>query len=194
MASDNANETQESLHVAYLGRCEFEEGKAFRGGILLVDGRGTPLEFRCTSPIRPNPVQRMLYGDSLEPYMLAELMAKPLLQNVSQSYDIVLVDDVLFLNMRQRCECPVLFVRRQGVTVSGVGAQDAQAISGSLIDSPSGRFDPVVVQPSSEHPQDRDSALPRLERLFAVFDVLEPFERVQRALEKVHEQKALDQT
>lgn len=30
------------------------------GGLLVTDKRGKPLEFRCTSPIRPNQVQRIL--------------------------------------------------------------------------------------------------------------------------------------
>lgn len=191
MTDDSVDLPSTNDHIAYLSRGEFEDGKAHRGGILIVDGHGRPLEFRCTSPIRPNPVQRTLYGGSLEPYMLVELIGKPLLSNVRESFTILVVDEPAFLNLREHCDQPMLFVRRQGVELRGeAGGSDAGA--SVLVDSPSGRFDPVVAQAFRKYAGDAASALPILERASDHFDPLEPFDRILQALKKVHEEKELD--
>jgi len=167
------------IRIAYLSRGVFEEGKAYRAGALVVNGQGRPMEFRCTSPIRPNPVQRTLYGGSLEPYMMVELMGKSLLRNA-------------FLNLREHCDHPMLFVCRQGIDLSGqtAGGEGGASV---LVDSPSGRFDPIVAQAFRKYGGDAHEAFPILEKASDHFDPLEPFERILRALEKVHEEKALDQ-
>lgn len=188
--SDDSRPTD--IRIGYLSRGVFEEGKAYRAGALVVDGQGKPLEFRCTSPIRPNSVQETLYGDSLEPYMMVELMGKPLLSHLRESFNILVVGEPGFLNLRDHCDHPMLFLRRQGTEfVAETPGSDAGGPS--LVDSPSGRFDPVVAEAFRKYAGDKAKALPMLERASTHFDPLEPFERILRALEKVHEEKALDQ-
>lgn len=181
----------DDLHIAYLARGEFEDGKASRGGILIVDARGLPLEFRCTSPIRPNPVQRITYGDSLIPYIAVELIAKPLLRGVRESFGLILVNDPSFLNLREHFEYPTVYVRRQGDDLGGAGHEVEQE-SGVLLDPDAGRFDPVVIETFRQHKADTQAAHPALERVGQHLDILEPFERIKRALDKVHEEKTLD--
>ena len=36
------------------------------------------MEFRCTAPVRPNPLQRTLYGRTLLPHIAVELIGAPL--------------------------------------------------------------------------------------------------------------------
>ena len=177
--------------IAYLARSSFEDGRAYRGGALVLDGDGKPLEFRCTSPIRPNPVQRTLYGASLEPYMLVQLIGKPLLSSLRESFLLVLVNEPAFLNLRAHTTQPVLFVRRQGIALDGTTARPEQGTS-LLVDSPTDVFDPVVVEAFREHAADREQARPLLESISARYDPLEPFERVLRALQKVHDEKTVD--
>ena len=58
-----------SLRLGFLGLMDFAKGDVFRGGILIVDSNGKPVEFRCTSTVKPNALQRALYGDSLMPHL-----------------------------------------------------------------------------------------------------------------------------
>ena len=75
----NGNETvDQKTRLAFLGYSEFDKG--YRGGILVTDEWGKPLEFRCTSPVHPNPVQRTLYGQTLLPHIAVELIGAPLLR------------------------------------------------------------------------------------------------------------------
>ena len=194
MEKDSEDRTPKDVRIAYLSKAEFDsdEGKSYRGGALVVDAHGTPLEFRCTSPIRPNAVQRTLYGSSLDPFMLVQLMAKPLLASLREEFHVLLVDDRWFLNVRDENDTPALFVRRHGTDVTGEGSGDQDKRS-ALIDSPSGRFAPVVAETFHKNREDTNSVSSVLQDASAHIDLLEPFQRIQRALEKVHEEKAVDQ-
>lgn len=191
MAESNSDNKITQTHVAYLSRGEFDDAKVYRGGILVVDRQGGPLEFRCTSPIRPNPVQRMLYGESLEPYMLIELMGRSLLKSLRESFDVLLVNEDYFLNLREHCKRPMAFIRRQGAElVAGSATGDQQ--NSKLVDSPSGKFDPIVAVVPHNHQEDATVINSLLVEISVRFDPLEPFERVQNALAKVHEQQAVE--
>lgn len=189
---DNYSEpsSPDDFKLAYLSRCSFEEGKTYRGGVLIIDRRGTPLEFRCTSAIRPNPVQRTLYGDSLDPYMQIELVGKPLLGAIREAFDMLVVDDPCLLDLRKECGRAVVYVRRQGEEFGRHSAREGARAG--LVDSPAGRFDPVVVEAAPDTAEDVSSAMTLFEKVASTFDPLEPFQRIQRALDKVHEQKTLD--
>lgn len=132
----------------------------------------------------------MLYGGALDPYVLVELFGRPLLKGLDQAFTLVLVNDRWFLNLRERIEKPVLFLRRQGAELASGTAQTLP--SDDIISSPSGRFDPIVPETSSQHSADHESSLSSLQLMATYLDLLEPFDRVARAVTKVHEEKALD--
>jgi hypothetical protein len=69
----------EGLRIAFLSYVETEKGLAGRGAALVTDHVTKPLEFRCTSPIKPNPVQRTLYGETLRSYIAIDLVGQPLI-------------------------------------------------------------------------------------------------------------------
>lgn len=45
---------EQLINLSFVVLGEVEDG-VLRGGILVTDSRGKPVEFRCTSPIRPLP-------------------------------------------------------------------------------------------------------------------------------------------
>lgn len=183
--------TPDATRFAYVGSESFEDGDAIRGGILIIDSRGIPHEFRCTSPVRPNAVQRITYGHSLEPFILVELIGTPLIKGCQERPDVVLFDECEFLGVRNELDMPVAYLRKQGSELSG--HTDSSTTTSKLIDSPSGDFDPVVVETYKEYEHEAQSIVELLQQLATHIDVLEPFERLKRALAKVHEEKALDQ-
>src|SRR3990172_5492533 len=124
---------------------DYERG--YRGGLLVTDSRGKPLEFRCTSPIRPNQVQRILYGRTLMPYLAVQLIGVPLLSSVAEKPNIIVVNFDVFLDLREFVQQPVLFVRRQGETFgSTTGTENRPVHQPVLIECEGARFDPIVVE------------------------------------------------
>lgn len=71
------------MTIAYLDSRKIE-GK-FIGGLLSVDERGIPVEFKYTDPVVPNELQKILYGSSIDTYLKGELIAKTLLKKMEKN-------------------------------------------------------------------------------------------------------------
>jgi hypothetical protein len=88
-------------YIAFVSLAEVEDG-VMRGGILVTDSNGKPVEFRCTSSIHPNSVQRTLYGSTLMPHIAVETSWRAASSGVQASPDVVLVQQEEFLALRRR--------------------------------------------------------------------------------------------
>lgn len=170
---------------AFIALTELEKD-VFRGGVLVTDAQGKPLEFRCTSAIQPTAVQKTLYGDTLKAHMAVELTARPLLKVVKEKYDAVFVAQDEFIELRKSIEKPLLVVLKQGSTLA-TQQESGNPAKSELLSSPSGKFEPVTLTCHWQHTSDIDSALPDLGNLFSRFDLIEPFARIGNALKLLHE-------
>ncbi|MCC6493415.1 MAG: hypothetical protein IT424_10370 [Pirellulales bacterium] len=63
------------------------------GGYLAVSSRGRPLEFRCTTPVQATRAQEILYGPTLRPYLLAEVIGPALLNGAELPVAMLLTDE-----------------------------------------------------------------------------------------------------
>ena len=187
----NENETvDQKTRLAFLGYSEFDKG--YRGGILVTDEWGKPLEFRCTSPVHPNPVQRTLYGETLLPHIAVELIGAPLLRTVEQKPEAVIIHDEIFFDVRRHSEVAVIRLRRQGEEVTVRDSNGTAKATPIVMDSPSGKFEPIVIEAHREFSHDSAAYGERLIELFGRWDLIEPFDRLTKALEYVHQQKVLE--
>src|SRR3990172_13235474 len=84
----------------------FDNGTAIRGGVIITDGETKPYEFRCTSPIRPTALQRVLYGDTLDEHIHIELVGIPLLKAAKEEPSLVIVRKPVLLNVRPKVSVP----------------------------------------------------------------------------------------
>jgi hypothetical protein len=182
---------EELNNLAFVTLEEVEDG-ILRGGILVTDAHGKPLEFRCTSPIRPNAVQRTLYGNTLMPHIAVELVGKPLVQAVQTSPDVVLVQQEEFLSLRTSCEKPLLLTRRQGEDMQ-LTYESSKSQPEELLSSHSGKFAPVIITCHWDYPDDIVQCKDGLGWMFSNCDLLEPFGRVKTALATLHEQGVLSE-
>ena len=60
--------SQQPLPIGFLSVLDDEELGAI-GGYLVLSRNGRPLEFHCTSPVRANRAQQILYGPTLQPFL-----------------------------------------------------------------------------------------------------------------------------
>lgn len=141
------------------------------GGILIVDESGIPYEFKYTDPIVPTPLQKILYGKSLESYLNTEVIAKSLLKKIENKPEVVFVDNSVLTSISEN----VFFA--------------IQTVSSSEIDQPSSDecvipFGAGAVRISSSKEITKEK-LERLRQLVDETDILEPFQRLQKALEYI---------
>lgn len=177
------------LKLSFLSYKEFDEGKAYRSAVLVTDALGKPLEFRTTSPVRPNPFQKVLYGKRLLPHILTNVMGAPLLRSIKENPSIILVQSRYFLSLRKLIEQPVICVRRQGETTSEEGGL-VESKNPILINSE--EFQPVVIESHPQYPEESKNWHEKLRGVFQGMDLLEPFERITKALEELDKRKALE--
>jgi hypothetical protein len=190
MENETATAKQPGKRIAFLGYTEFDNGASYRGAILITDDWGKPLEFRCTAPVKPNAVQRTLYGQTLLPHVLVELIGAPLLQAVQERPEIIVVQESLFFDVRHKTETPVVRLRRQGTDVK-LSGEDGEKVKPVVMASESGKFDPIIVEAHWQFTGDLDYSREKLHELFGRWDLVEPFERLTKGLEYVHQQKVL---
>jgi hypothetical protein len=187
---NEAEKVSQPRKIAFLGYMELDSGASYRGAVLITDDWGKPLEFRCTAPVKPNAVQRTLYGQTLLPHILVELIGAPLLQAVQESPEIIIIQDYLFFDLRHKTNTPIVRLQRQGAEVK-LSAEDGQKAKQGVVASESGKFDPIIMEVHWQFTGDMDCSRERLREMFGRWDLVEPFDRLAKGLEYVHQQKVL---
>jgi len=171
--------------IGYLSLCEISPG-IHRGGLLLVDLRGRPVDFRCTSAIRPNSIQKILYGGTLSSHLAVNMCGLPLLKAAGKPMTTLLVMSPMLFGVRTESNQPVLWARRQ----SDLVAQGAAGLCGEaneILGSEAGTFDTVVVSGHRDYTNDLAEGVTHLRTLSSVIDPLEPFDRISAALKLVQD-------
>jgi hypothetical protein len=88
--------------------------KGFVGGLLVTNRFGRPLEFQCTAPVKANRTQEILYGATLKPYLLAELIGRTLVDKVAVKPHVVLTEHADLLDLREHVSIPVACLEAAG--------------------------------------------------------------------------------
>jgi len=143
------------------------DGRGHVGGLLVTNHTGRPLEFQCTTPVKPDRTQEILYGQSLRPWLLGELIGGTLLNRVSIKPDLVVVCDHEMLELRNHTRTPV-----------------------ACLDKSSSEFETTVVQSiggrqlrfHDEHADDSAFVESRAHLVPDQADLEEPLGRVREAL------------
>jgi hypothetical protein len=172
------------------------------GGYLVLNGCGRPLEFHCTSPIKPNRAQQILYGPTLEPFLYGEQIGQTLVAKAKAETLVVCTDRVPVLAVRPHIVSPVALVV-VSPCLSDSSASDVQAavpITTRRTDSAHPISPPLLhfrvgcneLAVPDDCEQDRQLILERIGRLADSFDLAEPFQRIREAIEEA--QRAVRQS
>ncbi|MDR1141839.1 MAG: hypothetical protein LBL62_09115 [Planctomycetaceae bacterium] len=84
------------------------------GGYLILNQAGRPLEFHCTTPLKPNRTQEILYGNTLEPFLYGEQIAKTLLIRSKVPVSYIFTNTSAVLAVQEHIETPVFYVFETG--------------------------------------------------------------------------------
>jgi len=175
------------INISFLDTREFDQGKTIRGAALVTDVKTEPLEFRCTSAIRPTQLQRILWGNRLTGYIAAQLVGEMLFKAVRNTSTLIVVRKPEFVELRPLIEIPLVQILRNEelAKASPLTLSDAQD---DVVQSAGGQFEPLVLKVHRPHSDDLQAAREILGECFRSFNVLEPFERMDNALSMIHDQ------
>ncbi len=145
------------------------DANGYLGGYLVVNGWGRPLEFRLTSAVQPNRVQQILYGETLGPYVCADLIGKTLVDRAGIPVQLVVTDREEVLDLRLKLDAPVVWLAPPDADGAGIEVRPKAPGRGALFCHP--RFD-----------ADAEAVRGLLGRLDDAFDLAEPFQRIREAI------------
>ena len=161
-----AKTDQERFHLGFLWVAETNLG--FVGGLLVTNHRGRPLEFQCTTPVKANRTQEILYGNSLKPFLFGELIGKTLCERISVHPDLIVVQQDELMELRGHQKAPVVYLLPED-------CRDLPDEDRVQIGNQSVRFNP-------EFPEDVEQIRERARLISGDADLEEPLERVREAL------------
>ncbi len=161
----SVKDAQDQFRLGFLAAVEDAE-RGVVGGLLVTNRFGRPLEFQCTTPVKPNRTQQILYGPTLRPYLLAEVIGRTLLDKVSVKPHLVLIEADELLDLRTHVDMPVAsFVAKP--------AKDDESIL---------RVGQQWLAFHAEYAVDRTAVQKRASQVPDTADLKEPFERIREAL------------
>ena len=174
------NGKQDQLRLGFLTAIEVPD-KGFVGGLLVTNQCGRPLEFQCTVPVRPNATQEILYGPTLIPFILGELIGGTLVEKAGVKPHVILTDREQILELRNQVEQPVALIEPQKDPSDSTGVES----------TPSLKLGRQIVRFHPAHDRDREAISGRARQIPADADLREPFDRVREALQETLKSGAL---
>ncbi|MEZ6090130.1 MAG: hypothetical protein R3C05_19300 [Pirellulaceae bacterium] len=139
-----------------------DEVAGWMGGYLVLNMNGRPLEFHCSLPLRPTRTQQILYGPSLESYLVGDLIGRAVLGRAKLKTDIVLVEHPEALGLAKTLDIPMVC---------------SQVPSRSQIDD----LVDIDGKQALAAPGCRSEVIALLQQLPAALDLSEPFDRIREA-------------
>ncbi len=166
MAADGSSK---ELKLGFLTTIECTDG-ALIGGLLVTNHFGRPLEFQCTTPVKPNRTQEVLYGPTLGPFLVGEVIGQTLVEKMNVKPDLILVEQDQAMELQKHISIPVAILS----DVEQILDENASFII-EQVGKNSLRFD-------AGHQAGRVAIENTSKKIPGDADLGEPFERVREAL------------
>lgn len=161
----------DKLKLGFIAAVEVE-GRGHVGGLLVTNHNGRPLEFQCTTPVKPDRTQEILYGKMLRPWLLGELIGKTLMDRVSIKPDMIFTSDPDILELRNHVKTPVACTSEESANVDA-----ARALTSASKDMGGRRL-----RFHDAHQGDGEFVNKQIHLIPGQADLEEPLERVHEAL------------
>jgi hypothetical protein len=164
-----------------------EKDNYFRGAALVTDSRGIPTDFRYTEPVRPTKLERILYGGALDIYLREEVILDNLIEAVETRPMLWLVSTAdLMAPVQKLSKLPAMLLEpsnRSPLDASGMYEPTAeQCVFIFQADNISA---PLRLTVQEENIQSVAQFVQTLASAAEGMDLLEPFGRIDKALEAV---------
>ena len=151
------NNLNENFKVGYLIVDEIGDNNELAGSLLLVDCNGYPKEIKCTETVKTSTIQKIAYGIMLRAGVMIDQIALPLVKELEEVPDIILVNDKKLLNIQKKTNIKIAMLDGE------------EGSNGSLI--------------FSNNDNENDEVAEVFNASFLLEDKAEPFERVYKALD-----------
>jgi hypothetical protein len=163
-------QSSNAQNFGFLSTLESPEYGYF-GGYLIVSLLGRPVEFHCTAPVRPSRAQKILYGPTLQPYLIGEQIGGALLKAAKVCPRLILVDAAAMLVARSVAASPM------AVVIASTGPVDREYRSNAPVVA--GGYELILPHGFENEAQ---AVTELASRLSQHVDLAEPFGRIHEAI------------
>ena len=156
-----------------------------RGGALVTDIKGFPLDFARTDPLRPEHLARILYGDSFGKYAKEKLVLESLLDSMEIEPQIwICNDDDLLTPLKNNSRIlTVLLEESPHVPLDAAGHIEATTDPGVFLIQAAMNGNPLRAEfPDNTRPEEVQMTANILAEAAMSMNILEPFTRLEKAL------------
>ena len=89
----------------------------------MLNSLGRPLEFHCTTPVKPSRAHEILYGHTLKSHLFGERLCQALIEKATRRPDLILtdLDDVMSLTPPAGSQLAQLVRIEEGGGTNSVG-------------------------------------------------------------------------
>lgn len=143
---------------------------AYIGGFLVLNAMGRPLEFHCTEAVKPTRAQEILYGNTLQPFVYVDQIGKALINASKIKPTIMFVDSIEALEIRGQTDALVFSIRPRT-------QEKAPDASGLVIGN-------LELMPWNRKQIDIETLSDKQRGIIDDWDLLEPFQRIQNAIQE----------
>jgi hypothetical protein len=178
----SANGKQDQFRLGFLTALEVPE-QGHVGGLLITNRHGRPLEFQCTAPVKPNRTQQILYGPTLEAFLLGELIGKALVEKSGVKPHLILTERAEILELRNHIPVPVACLEPHAPPPVPAPSEAQSDTPVAVEEIPlTLRIGRQWVRFHASHAEDRPAVEKESAQVSRDSDLREPFERVREAL------------
>ncbi len=168
------------MHFAYIEFVETKQGH--RAGVLVTDETTKPVEFRVTTNVKIDELQKILYGESLETVLYKERFTIELIHSLQEEFDILLTKEKDILSLREEIGKPILFIQKY----DPFKAMDKYS---HKITNLSDKFEPLTITISKEDAKLLVPLARKLQELYRTYNIVEPFDRIKKAIDYLSKSK-----
>ncbi|BDU50135.1 hypothetical protein [Haliovirga abyssi] len=157
----------------------------YLGGILISDERGIPVEFKYTEPVKPTKVQKVLYGKSLEKFLIEEIIMANLIEKIEIEPAIYFIDDKININIKRLLKTDVVMLKKTQLKPSKEPYKYKFIKENEAIVQLEEGTNPIRVIILDEDIEKKDELVQKIIELSKESYIIEPFFRLEEALEMI---------
>ena len=161
-----------------------DQTHGYFGGLLVISERGIPLEFHCSTPVKPSKAQEILYGATLRSYVLGELIGQALLKQIQAEFEVLLTDQAEMLELELLIPQPVALIEKKAAATnsSAEGLPGEAPVLASETPFPQIELNRFLIRGSVSSNWTVQSIQSALAKLVTYVELDEPFERIHEAI------------
>jgi hypothetical protein len=169
------------------------ESGAYLGGVMITNDHGIPVDFKYTDPVIPTKVQRIIYGSVLEQYIRNHVIIGAIAKEITSQPSFFVVPHHQLFEIEEANNLSLISIQRtQFASLGEKGAINRAKENECLLQGFNDPHPIRVLFGSTIAVEQQESVLKDLVFLSKHMDLVEPLERLEKALKSLCLEKAKD--